>query len=246
MKRIRYLANGAFAWPIFLGVSLACFVALSVVTLLAWPFDRHLGARLGGRVWGPVVYGAMPNWTLHRTGFDRPLQPPCVIVSNHASVLDIPALMHLPIPFRVVAKHSLFQIPFLGWFMSLSGQIPADMGLDGQTADRCLRELQAGRSVLMFPEGTRSADGRVARFRRGAFQIAREAGVPVLVCGVEGTRHILGKGQLLPRKFWVDIHAGVLAVLRPQDHDDARQMARAAREAVSAQIGAWQALEASP
>lgn len=240
MTWFRRIAAALCGWPIFLFAGFWCFVGLTVVTLLALPFDRSLGARLGGRVWGRVVYSTIPWWTLTLEGFDDVGPGPYLIVSNHASVLDIPALMNLPLGFRVVAKRGLFHIPFLGWFMSLSGQIPWDKGMEGETRRRCLAELAVGRSVLMFPEGTRSTDGSVARFKRGAFQIAREAGVPVLVCAVDGTRHILGKGALVPHRFFVTVRAAVLQTQDPAAFDDDRGMARAAQVTVASQVATWQ------
>ena len=240
VRRFQGIAAAVLSWPIFLGSGFLCFLVLSTIALIALPFDRSLGARLGGWVWGRVVYGAVPWWTLRLEGFEAVERGPFMIVSNHASVLDIPALMHLPMGFRVVAKRSLFRIPFLGWFMSLSGQIPWDPGLEGTTRERCLLELRAGRSVLMFPEGTRSADGRVARFKRGAFQIAREAGVPVLLCAVDGPRHILPKGGLVPDFFFVTVNVEVLGVLEPTDFEDEREMALQAQKRVASRVATWQ------
>lgn len=239
MIPIHRIAAAVFGWPIFLGYGLACFLGLSLVQLFSWPFSRDLGVRLGARVWGRGVYKTIPWWTLRLHDFDRVDGRPCVVVSNHASVLDVPALMHLPLTFRVVAKRSLFRLPFLGWFMSLSRQIPADADDVGASLDRCRRELESGVSVLMFPEGTRSVDGAVGRFRRGAFHLAREAGVPVLVCAVNGTRDILPKGGLVPLRFWITVNAGVVAVLEPADFDSPRAMAQAAQAAVSAAVDGW-------
>ena len=92
-------------------------------------------------------------------------------------------------------------------------------------------------SVLTFPEGTRSPDGKVARFRLGAFQVAFETGAPVLVCAVNGTIRLMPRRQPWPVQGFTRVHAWVLGVLRPADFENPRAMSREARRLVCEALG---------
>jgi 1-acyl-sn-glycerol-3-phosphate acyltransferase len=115
----------------------------------------------------------------------------CVYAANHISALDIPVLYHaLPFQFRIMAKKELFRYPFLGWHLRRSGQIP----IERENARSSLRSLmhasrtvQSGMPLLVFPEGGRSADGKVKPFLGGAFYVAIKAGVPVVPMAIVGS-----------------------------------------------------------
>jgi 1-acyl-sn-glycerol-3-phosphate acyltransferase len=115
----------------------------------------------------------------------------CVYAVNHISALDIPVLYHgLPFQFRIMAKKELFRYPFLGWHLRRSGQIPIERD-NARSSLRSLieasRTVQAGMPLLVFPEGGRSADGRVRPFLGGAFYVAIKAGVPVVPMAIVGS-----------------------------------------------------------
>jgi 1-acyl-sn-glycerol-3-phosphate acyltransferase len=114
-----------------------------------------------------------------------------VFLSNHQSLYDIPVLLAtLPLPARFMAKRELFRIPLFGWALHYGGFIPVDRGA-GRSARESFRaataRLAQGRSVLLFPEETRSRDGRLLPFKRGGFLLAHKAGLPVVPVGVRGT-----------------------------------------------------------
>jgi 1-acyl-sn-glycerol-3-phosphate acyltransferase len=114
-----------------------------------------------------------------------------IICSNHQSLLDIPALFAgLPIPIRFVAKKSLFYLPIFGWSMWLAGFVPITRGAGKKARDslkRAVKRVKHGRSVILFPEGTRSPDGKIHKFKSGAFIMAIEAGIPILPVVIKGT-----------------------------------------------------------
>lgn len=118
---------------------------------------------------------------------------PCIVVANHQSFLDLHILGAMPTPNIVlVVKAWPFRIPLYGWFMRQAGYLNSEE-LDQETLLRRGGEaLASGASLLFFPEGTRSRDGRLGRFRSGAFKLAAESGRPVVpVC-------LSGIGRLLP------------------------------------------------
>jgi len=120
---------------------------------------------------------------------------PAVYCANHSSAIDIPILFaSLPVQFRFAAKRSLFRIPFMGWHLGRSGHIPIDRGRPREAVKsmrRVAEEVQAGKSVLLFPEGARSRDGRLQPFKAGSFYIAILAGVPVVPITLNGAASVL-------------------------------------------------------
>ncbi|GAB4337581.1 MAG: lysophospholipid acyltransferase family protein [Desulfobulbaceae bacterium] len=124
-----------------------------------------------------------------------------IFVGNHASQFDIFCFQgYFPHDFRWIAKKELFRIPFFGSAMLRAGIIPIDRS-HGREAlrslNRAAEQIAAGTSVLIFPEGTRSSDGRLQPFKTGAVMLAIKAGVPVVPVGFNGTSRILPKGKLL-------------------------------------------------
>jgi 1-acyl-sn-glycerol-3-phosphate acyltransferase len=122
-----------------------------------------------------------------------------VFVSNHQSIYDIPILFwSLPHQLRIIAKQSLGNFPFLGWHLRRTGH----MLVDRRRPDRAgifswaSRLTSNGLSLIVFPEGTRSRDGRVGAFKGGSFLLALDAGLPVVPLAVVGSRHIMLKGRL--------------------------------------------------
>lgn len=122
-----------------------------------------------------------------------------IFVSNHQSIYDIPVIFaSLPFQLRIIAKESLARFPVLGWHLRRGGHL----FVDRQHPDRAgiLKRWRAlvseGLSLIIFAEGTRSWDGRVARFKAGSFLLAIEAGLPVVPLAIVGTRAVMPKGRL--------------------------------------------------
>jgi 1-acyl-sn-glycerol-3-phosphate acyltransferase len=123
----------------------------------------------------------------------------CVFASNHVSNADPIALFPaIPRRLSVLAKKELFRIPILSFGMRQAKFIPVDRS-DRKSAmasvDIAVRYLKEGLSFVVFPEGTRSLDGRLRPFKKGAFLMAIEAGVPVVPVSLAGTQHLMQKGH---------------------------------------------------
>jgi 1-acyl-sn-glycerol-3-phosphate acyltransferase len=121
-------------------------------------------------------------------------------MSNHQSGFDILALMAaMPRQFYWIAKKELFDIPFFGQSMRRGGYIPLDRG-DGrkalQSMDEAAVAIRQGKSVVMFPEGTRTQDGHLLPFKRGGFILARKATVPVIPVTINGSGRINPANQI--------------------------------------------------
>jgi 1-acyl-sn-glycerol-3-phosphate acyltransferase len=136
----------------------------------------------------------------------------CVFVANHASNID-PMVMIPQIPrrVRILVKQELFRIPIFSTAMRLAQFIPVDRGEKESTTSAistAVENLKRGFSYVIFAEGTRSPDGRMRPFKRGAFTMAIEAGVPVVPVSIGGTQHALAKGKRVVRQGEVTVRFG--------------------------------------
>jgi 1-acyl-sn-glycerol-3-phosphate acyltransferase len=143
-------------------------------------------------------------------GLDQVPRGASIVMANHSSNLDPPTL--LPnIPGRVVIylKASLMRIPILGYAMRLAGFIPVqrDGTIEGAKASSAaaLEALSQGKSVIVFPEGTRSRDGSLLPFKKGPFFLAMDSGAPVVPVTVANTNRLLPKGSLNLRSGTVTV-----------------------------------------
>jgi len=201
-----FLRSLLFSTPL---IALAT-VVMGTLSLLASLVDRtgRTQHRLA-RIWGRMLLGA--SFIRVRTeGLEKlDRNATYVFVANHASYMDIPALLTcLPFQFRFFAKTGLYKIPFLGWHLRRAGHLPVDRS----NARNSLRSMSDGAriisqrriSVLLFPEGGRTASG-LRVFKEGAAYIAIKAGVPVVPMAIVGMRQLLPMGS-------IHIHSGRVTV----------------------------------
>ena len=175
-------------------------IVLGTLSIASSLFERdgHFG-HWCARTWSKLIL-ITTGVRVHSTGLDR-LEPArtYVFVSNHQSIYDIPILFaSLPFQLRIIAKESLGRFPFLGWHLRRTGHLLVDRRDPDRHAilARWKRLVSSGLSLIVFPEGTRTVDGRVGRFRAGSFLLALEAGLPIVPISVSGSRHVMRKGRL--------------------------------------------------
>lgn len=159
----------------------------------------------------------------------------CLFVANHTSNLDPPAVV-AAIPRRVamLGKKEVFRVPILRRALLLADFIPVDRG--HRTAaiastDEAVRHLKRGVSYLVFPEGTRSPDGRLRPFKKGTFIMAIQAGIPVVPVSVSGTHRLMGKGSaaITPGVVRVGFLPAIdAAPYSPEQRDELRSRVHAA------------------
>jgi len=183
---------------LFLVLLCTLFMLLSAVALIVcYPFDK--GRRTVhelSRVLVRIFFFIPLRWRQRVVGLERiDRRQPYVIVLNHNTVIDIPALYYLPLNFRWVSKREVFRVPFFGQFLVLHGDICIDRGRAAEAMEQLLREgrrwIGRGVSVAIFPEGTRSKDGEIHRFKAGAFALAKETGAAILPVVLDGTRTLV-------------------------------------------------------
>ena len=153
--------------------------------------DRSLPLRFARERWAPGMLW-LSGADLRVEGAPGAVADrPAIYVMNHQSSLDIPAAFAvLPVDLRFIAKHTLRKVPFLGWFMSWTGMGFVDRSNSTQavnTLTAAAERLRGGISLLAYPEGTRSRDGRILPFKKGPFVLALQAGVPIVPIAIEGS-----------------------------------------------------------
>jgi len=162
---------------------------------------------------------------------------PYIFAANHQSQFDIFVLQgFLGINFRWLAKKELFRVPIWGPAMRRAGYIPIDRS-HGRQAIKSLGEaaqkIAAGTSVIIFPEGTRSKDGKLHDFKAGAMVLAIKSGVPIVPVAIRGTYEILPKGKLLVTPGKVQIRLGMPIETKNYSSRDKHALARVSQEAVA-------------
>lgn len=164
-----------------------------------------------------------------------------VYLANHQSLFDIPVMLRaVPGQVRFLAKASLFRIPIFGWALRLGGFVPVDRGDRARgraTFTRALERLQAGVSVLIFPEETRSLDGRLLPFRRGGLLLAFKTGLPIVPVGIEGTLGVQSRRSFAIRPGTVRVRFGAPLDLEGESVRGTARLAEALRVRVAELAG---------
>jgi 1-acyl-sn-glycerol-3-phosphate acyltransferase len=204
---MRFLLLNAFV-AVF---SILCCIYAIILSL----FDRRGGGLLHRHAAVPWAKGVL--WVCGvrvRVLGEENLDPGTarMYVCNHQSYFDIFALLAgLPVQFKFVLKEELMKIPFLGPAMKRAGYIGIDRD-DPRKALKGMNEaaerIKKGASVLVFPEGTRSSDGRIQPFKPGAFHMALKSRSEIVPLAIVGSRLIVPKGSLTIRRGTITLHIG--------------------------------------
>jgi len=229
---IRFAGSLLF-WTFFGLSSLVLFPIGVLLWLATFAFDRRRYAlHRFTSLWASLYTWLNPAWPVRVIGRERLYEAgPAVIVANHLSLLDILVLFRLQSHFKWVSKIENFRVPVIGWNMRLCDYIPLRRGDKQSTLAmfrQCDRALAGGSSILMFPEGTRSASGRLRAFNSGAFQIAARNRVPLQPIILRGT------AEALPKRGFVlqGRHPITIEILDPipaseiADHEPEEMMVR--------------------
>jgi len=177
---------------------------LSIVALTVSLFDRKGNAIHSiARMWARIHLWICGIRVVIK-GTERIQNPPYIFMCNHQSALDIFSLLSsLPLSFRWIAKRELFFIPFFGWAIKRAGYISLDRK-NPREALKAIEEaatrIREGLNIIIFPEGTRSKDGKLLPFKKGGFSLAVRSGVPIVPVGIQGTYRLQPKGSFIPKE----------------------------------------------
>ena len=207
------LIKGVWFWTA--GSVFTLFICL-VVCLVHASIILTNGVRDGRRAhvwaicWGRGIFKMTPGWTIGVEGQENlpKDRAPAVLVCNHESMADVFAMYFLKIQFRWLAKDEVFRLPMVGRAMRYCDYVRVlrgDKGSHTQAMDESSDRLDKGVAMFFFPEGTRSADGKIQGFKPGAFRLAQKHQVPVVPIVIHGAHEMMPKGAKAPREALVTI-----------------------------------------
>jgi len=200
-----------FVWSAF-----CCVFALCVI-LINKNAAKWVLIKIGKRMWSKnmvrIVSGSAPKVTFHGTEkpyADWPDQ--AIFIANHSSLLDINASASaIPQPIVYLSKDSIRRVPVLGLLNERVGTVFIDRSNPAaakQSVVQLRKTLQNGISVIVYPEGTRTKDGRLQPFKKGAFHLAANAQVPIIPLHIHGTRHALPSGRIRIKRNPIHVRFG--------------------------------------
>ncbi len=189
-------------------------VVLGFLAFVTYPFDRKGKAvHRYARLWGRVALLSNRVKVIVKGGERLDGRGPYIFMSNHQGFYDVFALLaHLPIQFKWLAKRELFSVPILGWAMAAAGYISIDREGTRKTVEamnRAAQRIREGMSVVIFPEGSRSPDGSIQPFKKGGFNLAIKAKVPIVPLAITGSREIMPKDRLTASPGEIRLQIGV-------------------------------------
>lgn len=236
MKKILFpfyiLYQYLIAWPIL--VVLTIFTALFTICFVHWRNAEfvHKEQQFWSRSFFRLMFLPVSVDGIEHI---KPGQS-YVFVANHQSMFDVWLVYGwLPVVFKWLMKAELRKMPFVGTACKAAGHIFVDRR-NAKAAMESLREVEKqlvnGVSTVIFPEGTRSLNGEVGRFKRGAFQIAMDLGLPVIPLSLDGCYDVLPKGKLFVQWHPVHMHIGEAIDLHQFQDAEGKPDANAAIEAV--------------
>jgi len=230
-------------WIYLLTVTGVAFllVFLLWITTAWWLDPQKTGPMWVMRLWSRVSVWGNPLYRVSLEGTENIRRGETyVIASNHQSYGDIFVLGYLPLPYVYLSKAEIFRIPVVGWGMWIVGNISLKRG-DKDSAKKAMvtaaERLSKSVCVLIFPEGTRSADGSIGPFKEGAFRLAVRAQRPLLPVVIEGSRDILSNGSFhFTRRAFVRIAVLPPALTAGKSDADVPELSARVREAIEAKV----------
>lgn len=216
-------------------------IALGSMSLLGGLVDGSgRFAHRCAQMWARLIL-ATSSVRINRQGEALPaVGESCIFVANHSSIYDTPILFtSIPRQLRIMAKAALGYVPFIGWHLSRSGHVLVNRKNPGAGIfKRMQRMARSGASLIIFPEGSRTSDGSVKKFKGGIFLLAIENGLPVVPVSITGSRVVMPKGRLMvcPAVVTVRIHAPIPTI--GLSRDDARGLAERVRQIIAEDVQA--------
>lgn len=223
------------------------FIAIYTIVACSWAFLLSLFDKTGSTIhsYAAVPWARLILWVCGinvrvKGKENMHTQLPRIYMTNHQSYFDIFALLaHVPVDFKFIMKQELMRIPLLGFTMRKAGYIGIERE-DPRKAVQSIKEaaekIRNGASVVIFPEGTRSIDGRLQPFRRGGFNLALKSGCDIVPVAISNSYRIVPKGSLKINKGSFDIHIGRPISVKGYDRRNISQLMDQVKNAVLSQM----------
>ncbi len=213
-------------------------IVLGTMSLLGGLFDsRGHWAHRCAQWWARAILWTS-GVTIVRHGVLPPPGQSVVFIANHSSIYDTPIIFTaLPRQLRLMAKAALKYVPFIGWHLARSGHVLVNRKHPGAGIFKRMQRMAShGASLFVFPEGSRTPDGQLQRFKGGMFLLAIENKLPVVPLTIRGSRSVMPKGRLRvnPAEVHVTVHPAIDT--RTLGRDDARQLAERVRAIVASAL----------
>jgi 1-acyl-sn-glycerol-3-phosphate acyltransferase len=219
-----YILFSVFFWLVAIIISIVIFAGALLVWVITFPFDRKGWVQHRySCFWGWFILWINPFWKLDIQGREKIDESmTCVAVANHQSMLDIPLLHSLFFHFKWVSKKENLYLPLVGWNMILNRYVIIDRASKKSTLKmmrECRNYLENGSSMMIFPEGSRSFDGKLRNFKDGAFRLALQTNLPILPIVQDGTWKAV-KGNKMVINGHTTMKVRVLDPVMPHEFGD--------------------------
>lgn len=231
------------AWVFLMGAVATVYYAGGVVLrTYLWRRGLHCACDRAARRWARIILWAAGIHVELEGAENLRRNEPQIIVSNHQSWFDVFALAaHLPVRYRFVAKKELGEIPLFGRAWKACGHVSVDRGNREaaiEALDQAWREVHEEKlTMILFPEGTRSPDGRLQSFKKGAFVLAVQGQVPLVPVAVLGSRGVMPKGSVKVRRAPITIRIGSSIPTEGSTMRDRNRLLKASWNAIAALKG---------
>ncbi|PEN12284.1 1-acyl-sn-glycerol-3-phosphate acyltransferase [Longibacter salinarum] len=239
-----------WVWTAIVTLMIAWLPIMAFMRLIDRDPARYRTGLMLRRLGRAMTY-VNPFWDVEVDGaFPSNPRNPYVCVSNHLSQADPPIIARVPWEMKWVAKVELFSLPIAGPLLRMSGDIAVDRrdrDSRGNVLAQAKTYLKQKCSVMFFPEGTRSRDGRVHKFADGAFRLAIKNDVPVLPIAIDGTQEALPKHSVWFQPNPEKIRVRVLPPVDTSDYapEDTRELQRLVRARIIHQVAEWRGVDPS-
>jgi 1-acyl-sn-glycerol-3-phosphate acyltransferase len=195
---------------LFVAISLSLYIIVVGIPLLIYTvLVKNPNALYWAGARGTMFFVRAVGVRVNVRGTERIPPGTCLFVANHTSSADAPAVVNaIPRRIAILLKKSLFKYPIVGQAFRLAHFIPVERSRHDSaiaSLEKAIEAMKAGQSFLIYPEGTRSPDGRLQQFKKGAVVMAIKAGIPIVPVACSGAHRIMEKRSLV-------IHPGAILV----------------------------------
>jgi 1-acyl-sn-glycerol-3-phosphate acyltransferase len=209
--KIKSILVSTIVWLVLVITLFSIFIIFGLLWLVSFPFDKnHYFTQKLTQYWCTFYLKIYPFWDIELIDRHKLMKKKAAIaVSNHQSMLDIAVLFHLYAYFIWVSKIENFRMPVLGWVMYINRYISLkreDPKTFVKMFERIAIALKHNRTIMIFPEGTRSLTNELGRFKEGAFKAAIENKVPIIPIVLDGTGRVVPKeGMIIKDKTKITV-----------------------------------------